>query len=84
VTLGWFIIVPPFISVYNTSHHIVRMEQQTGIQQQLSPALNVVLLIVVAVGVGMYSQEHLNRVWDAARGTAAPAQPMPAMPLPPA
>lgn len=84
MTLGWFIIVPPFISVYNTSLHIVRMEQQTGIQQQLSPALNVVLLIVVAVGVGMYSQEHLNRVWDAARGTAPPAQPMPAMPLPPA
>ncbi len=29
VTLGWFIIVPPFISVYNTSKHIVRMEERS-------------------------------------------------------
>jgi hypothetical protein len=67
VTLGWLIIVPPFISVYNTSLHVVQMEQRAGIQQELSPALNVILLLVVAVGVGMYSQEHLNRIWDASK-----------------
>ena len=67
VTLGWFIIVPPFISVYNTSLHIVQMENGAGIQQELSPALNVILLLVLAIGVGMYSQEHLNRIWDAAK-----------------
>jgi hypothetical protein len=67
VTLGWFIIVPPFISVYNTSLHIVQMEKGAGIVQELSPSLNVVLLLVVAVGVGMYSQEHLNRIWDTSR-----------------
>jgi hypothetical protein len=67
VTLGWFIIVPPFISVYNTSLHIVQMEKRAGIQQELSPALNVILLLVVAVGVGMYSQEHFNRIWDASK-----------------
>jgi hypothetical protein len=64
VTLGWLIIVPPFISVYNTSLHVVQMEQRAGIQQELSPALNVLLLLVVAVGVGMYTQEHFNRIWD--------------------
>jgi hypothetical protein len=67
VTLGWLIIVPPFISVYNTSLHVVQMEQGAGIQQELSPALNVILLLVVAVGVGMYSQEHFNRIWDASK-----------------
>jgi hypothetical protein len=76
VTLGWLIIVPPFISVYNTSLHIARMEQRSGIHQQLSPALNVILLLVVSVGVGIYSQEHLNRVWD----TARPTPPLPPMP----
>ena len=30
ITLGWLIIVPPFISVYNTSKHIVRMEERSG------------------------------------------------------
>ena len=67
VTLGWFIIVPPFISIYNTSLHIAAMEQRVGVVQQISPALNVILLIVISVGTGIYSQEHLNRVWNASR-----------------
>lgn len=67
VTLGWLIIVPPFISVYNTSLHIVQMEKGAGIVQELSPALNVILLLVVAVGVGIYTREHLNRIWDSAK-----------------
>jgi hypothetical protein len=66
ITLGWLIIVPPFISIYNTSLHIVKIEERAGIVQQISPALNVLLLIAVSVGVGIYSQEHLNRVWDRA------------------
>ena len=82
VTLGWLIIVPPFISVYNTSLHIVKMEQRAGIQQQLSPALNVILLLFASVGIGIYSQEHLNRVWDAARSTPTP--PPTGEPSPPA
>ena len=73
VTLGWFIIVPPFISVYNTSKHIVRMEERAGVTQVLSPALNVVLLIVIGIAVGLYSQEHLNKVWDAAGEPPSPA-----------
>ena len=83
VTLGWFIIVPPFLSVYNTSKHIVRMEERVGVPQTMSPALNIVLLIVVSVAVGLYSQEHLNKVWDAARGQgmAPPPPPMPAPPM---
>jgi hypothetical protein len=32
VTLGVFLIVPPFIAHYNTSLHIVRMEQRARIQ----------------------------------------------------
>jgi len=83
VTLGWFIIVPPFISVYNTSLHIARMEQRNGIVQQLSPALNVILLLVVAAGVGIYSQEHLNRVWDRAKGLPAPPTMPGTLPSPP-
>jgi hypothetical protein len=62
------IILPPFISVYNISRHIVRMEERLGISQTLSPAINVVLLLLVHIAVGLYSQEHLNKVWDAAGG----------------
>jgi hypothetical protein len=72
VTLGWLIIVPPFISVYNTSKHIVRMEERAGVAQVLSPALNVVLLIVVGIAIGLYSQEHLNKVWGSAANLGLP------------
>jgi hypothetical protein len=76
ITLGWLILVPPFISVYNTSSHIVRMEQRLGIQQQLSPALNVIFLLIVGIVIPVYTQEHLNRVWDtAARRTVPPPAP---------
>ena len=76
VTLGWLIIAPPFISVYNTSKHIVRMEERLGISQTLSPAINVVLLLLVHIAVGLYSQEHLNKVWDFARSrTVSPSGP---------
>jgi Domain of unknown function (DUF4234) len=83
ITLGWFIIVPPFISVYNTSLHLAAMEQRAGVVQQISPALNVILLVVISVGVGIYSQEHLNRVWDASRSALPPPTPG-ALPSPPA
>jgi hypothetical protein len=84
VTLGWLIIVPPFISMYNTSKHIVRMEERAGVVQVLSPALNVVLLIVVSIATGLYSQEHLNKVWDAARGPSLPPAVPGSMPPSPA
>jgi hypothetical protein len=84
VTLGWIVIAPPFISVYNTSKHIVRMQERAGITQTLSPALNTILLLVVAIAVGLYTQEHLNNVWDAAaRGQLPPIAPG-SMPPPPA
>jgi Domain of unknown function (DUF4234) len=83
VTLGWLIIVPPFISVYNTSKHIVRMEERAGVTQVLSPALNIVLLLVVSIAIGLYSQEHLNKVWDAGASLRLPPPAPGTMPQPP-
>jgi len=84
ITLGWLIIVPPFISVYNTSKHVVRMEERSGIQQQISPALNVILLLVVGIAIPAYTQEHLNRVWDTAGRLTSPPPASGALPPPPA
>jgi hypothetical protein len=84
VTLGWIIIVPPFISVYNTSKHVVRMQERAGVQPVLTPALNIVLLLVLGIAIGLYTQEHVNKVWDAVsrRGVVPPAPGE--MPPPPA
>ena len=80
---GWLIIVPPFIAVYNTAKHVQEMEQRAGVQQQIEPALAVILLILISIVIGLYMQEHLNRVWDRAAGRQAQVAP-PAPPQPPA
>jgi hypothetical protein len=80
ILFGWLIIVPPFIAVWNTANHVLKMEEQVGIQSPISPALTIVLLVVLAIGLGIYVQEHLNRVWDKASGQQAPVAPIPPPP----
>jgi hypothetical protein len=69
---GAFLIVPPFIAYYNTANHIALMERERAISNEISPALTVVLGLVIWIGMGAYIQEHLNRVWDAASMGGAP------------
>jgi hypothetical protein len=40
-------IVPPFISVYDLLLHVSDTERKTGVEQQVSPALNTILLLVL-------------------------------------
>ncbi|HEX6331508.1 MAG TPA: DUF4234 domain-containing protein [Actinomycetota bacterium] len=83
---GFLLIVPPFIAVYNTANHVLKMQEQRGLSSQISPALTLVLLLVVSIALGAYVQEHLNRVWDSASapGSYAPQAPAPPPPPPPA
>ena len=39
VSLGWLIVVPPFIAMYNTAKHVQAMESRRGVMQTLEPAL---------------------------------------------
>jgi hypothetical protein len=76
---GFLLIVPPFIAYYNTANHIVRMQEQRSLQSQISPALVVILGLVIWIGMAAYVQEHLNRIWDSAAtgstGLQAPPPP---------
>jgi hypothetical protein len=84
VTFGWLIIVPPFIAVWNTANHLQAIEQRLGIQPQLEPALVIVIMLFLAIGNGVYIQEHLNRIWDRASGAEASRPPgSPSASLPP-
>ena len=80
---GFLLIVPPFIAYYNTANHVMQMEQQRGIASQISPALVVVLGLVIWIGMAAYVQEHLNRVWDSASMPRAAGAPPPPPPPPP-
>jgi multisubunit Na+/H+ antiporter MnhB subunit len=81
---GGIVIVPALIAFYNTANHVVQMERQRGISSEISPAITVVIGLVFSIAVGIYAQEHLNRVWDsaAAGGAQSAAPPPPPPPVP--
>lgn len=73
ILLGWLIIVPPFISYYNTGTRIERMQQQAGLQQRIVPALGLLAVFVLSLHL-VYMQGELNKIWDrAAEATTPPA-----------
>jgi hypothetical protein len=86
ILFGWLIIVPPFIAFYNTALHVQAVERRRSLAPAIEPALVIVILLLVAVGNGVYLQEHLNRIWASGSGEAPPpAGPsaLPPMPGPP-
>ncbi|MET9574711.1 DUF4234 domain-containing protein [Streptomyces sp. DT199] len=62
VTVGWLIIVPPFVSVYNTGLRIARMQQSAGMERSCNPWIGLILYIV-AVLFPLYYQHELNQIW---------------------
>ncbi len=81
---GGIIIVPAIIAVWNTANHVQKMQNRTDVQSQISPAITIVLLLLISIALGLYVQEHLNRVWDKAAGPQMPMAPPAAPPPPPA
>jgi Domain of unknown function (DUF4234) len=82
MTLGWALILPPFIAMYNTAKHVRAMEARLGVQQGVEPSFTILFLVAFAFGNGMYLQEHLNRAWGAAGAPVATVgSPGPATPV---
>jgi uncharacterized protein DUF4234 len=66
VTLGWIVIVPPFVSWYRTFQRIVEAQQSAGITQEASPTLGFILFVLAVFLVPVevvYAQDELNKVW---------------------
>jgi hypothetical protein len=83
ITLGAFVIVPPFVSVYNTAERIRRVQGRAGVTAPISPVLALVLLFIPLVNIFQtaYVQGALNAAWERAAGVTAPtaaAAPTPA------
>ncbi|HXA43305.1 MAG TPA: DUF4234 domain-containing protein [Candidatus Solibacter sp.] len=76
ITLGGFLIVPPFISYYNTGKRVRRMQEHAGIAQRVEPWVGLLLMFLWSLGI-FYWQYHLNKIWDAYLGQAQPAIPVP-------
>lgn len=75
VTLGLVLIVPPFVSLYNTAERIRRVQERAGVTSTISAVLAVALGFVPVVGFlqTAYMQSHLNAAWERAAGVTAPA-----------
>ncbi len=62
VTIGWIIIVPPYVSIYNTGQRIAKMQEDAGPQPSCNPWIGVLLAFVASLQA-LYYQSELNNLW---------------------
>ena len=69
VTVGWIVIVPPFVSWYRTFTRISDAQRGAGVTNEANPILGFILYVVgvffLPVEV-IYAQDELNKVWRGA------------------
>jgi hypothetical protein len=80
ITVGWMILVPPFVSYLRTGERIRQMQERAGAGDDHGPGLGLALFILVNLLGGVYAQYGLNRVWssptaDTTLPVAAPPRP---------
>lgn len=64
ITLGSFIIVPPFISIYNTLKRAINAADIVGSDSKLDAGLGLVIWIFIAPVSIYILQDNLNKVWE--------------------
>jgi len=64
ITLGGFIIVPPFVSIYNTGERIAACQRNAGIAPTCNPLVGLLLWIFVFSTGSVYYQAEMNKIWD--------------------
>jgi hypothetical protein len=83
VTVGAIIIVPPFVSIYNTGLRIARMQEDAGLQPSCNGWIGLLLGFVASLQA-LYYQSELNNLWarlgNPAEGTLV-ALPVAAAPV---
>ena len=85
-TLGIFILVPPFVSLYNTNKRIQGAQRIAGRSDVLNGWLAVVMFLVVGFILPGYMQSELNKVWQTQGEPLPGVPPHPSLssgPLPP-
>jgi hypothetical protein len=72
VTLGAFVIVPPFVSVWMTGRRMEGAQRTVGVFGGSGPLFFVLHLVpIISLYAPVYMQKELNKVWhavDATRG----------------
>lgn len=74
ITVGWIVIVPPFVSWYRTFERIVQAQRQAGLTSEASPILGFILYVIAVFFLPVeviYAQDELNKVWRARASTTS-------------
>ena len=75
ITVGWLILVPPFVSFYRTFQRIEAAQEVSGTSERVNVWLGFALyllgLLFLPVEV-IYAQSELNRVWRAETDRTTP------------
>ncbi len=67
VSVGWLLIIPPFISQWRFYRRIQKAQELAGIEPKINHVLGFVLFLVALVLLPFeipYAQGHLNRLWE--------------------
>ena len=72
ITIGALLVVPPFVSLYNTADRTRRTQEHFGATNQIVPVLALVMVFIPIVSffLSAYMQSNLNSAWSASRRPA--------------
>lgn len=76
ITVGWLILVPPFVSFYRTFRRIETAQEVSATSQRVNVWLGFALYLVGVVFLPVeviYAQSELNSVWRKQTDRATPA-----------
>jgi hypothetical protein len=62
ITVGWLIIVPPYVSIYRTGSRIGQMQEDAGMERSCNGWIGLVLSFFFSLH-SLYYQYELNRIW---------------------
>jgi uncharacterized protein DUF4234 len=64
ITLGAFIIVPPFVSIFKTGERIAASQRAAGVAPTCNPVVGLLLWLFVFGTGTLYYQSEMNKIWD--------------------
>jgi hypothetical protein len=66
VSIGWIVIVPPFVSWYRTFQRIAAAQRTAGTHGEANPILGFILYVIAVFLLPVeviYAQDELNKLW---------------------
>ena len=66
ITVGWIVIVPPFVSWYRTFARTAEAQRSAGLASEANPILGFILYVIAVFFLPIeviYAQDELNKLW---------------------